>query len=246
MTPTERKRAITSLRRALSVHAESTQLLAQAMGLCLELFEPEEKSQHKPDVLEKLTGTRKESKPSLLPTPEGDDAELDVTARKILGALIQLGGSADWITLSIVSGLTSSGGTTGMSLARMRRATYLEGGSSGYHITAAGRAAYGPEPVPLPRGHNLFEWWCQKLGSTESRILKAIRNGETTVKGMGFTSSGGTTGMALSRLKKLKFIQGGAKGGFAFTQAFKRMTDPTIKVFDGQREMYFDAKGVAR
>lgn len=174
-----------------------------------------------------------------------DDFELDTTDRKILGTLIILGGSADWRLVAVIAGFSHKTGSVGMSLARMRRAAYIEGQSLALGITGAGRAAYGPEPLPLPRGFKLFEWWCEKLGATEAKILRAVRVGHSTVREMGFTHKTGTTGMALARLKRLGFLEG-SDGTFRFSATFKAATDPSVKVFDGRREVLFDERGNAR
>lgn len=262
-----------ALQKNLGAFAEAAEALSLSLGLLLEEFEcPQDKETgrhtpspvealaqsyatelsreepRKPDILEKLTGSPPRKKHSEAPNP--DDNALGPTDLKILSALVQLGGFAPWQLLSVFTGLLHKTGNVGMSLARMRRAALLEGTSSEFRVTDAGRhvlQSVGSHPPELPRGYKLFEFWCNKLGPTEAKILKAIRAGETTVLGMGFTHKTGTTGMALAKLKRVKFITG-SDGSFRFTDTFRAACDPTVRVFDGKTgaQHLVDARGSVR
>jgi hypothetical protein len=218
-----------------------------------------ELSSEKPDVLEKLTGVKRSTNGNAqrgpmigkAKSPEANSTEdLNATDVKILAALVQLGGSAPWPMLSVFTGLLHKTGNVGMSLARMRREAFLAGTSSEFQITQAGRQALesaSAVPSELPRGYKLFEFWCEKLGTTEAKILKAIRAGEKTALGMGFTHKTGATGMALAKLKRIKFITG-TDGSFKFTDTFKAACDPSVRVYDtaSGAQHLVDARGTVR
>jgi hypothetical protein len=262
------------LEKKLGVFAEAARDLGLSLGALLEDFDKiqdretgkfspspvealarsyaNELTRARPDILEKLTGAPR-AKRSVTVGQEPvvvDPAGLNPTDIKILSALVQFGGSAPWPLLSVMTGLLHKTGNVGMSLARMRRETLLEGTSSAFQITQAGRQALesaSAVPPELPRGYKLFEFWCDKFGGAEAKILKAIRAGERTVLGMGFTHKTGSTGMALARLKRIKFIEG-SDGNFRFTATFKAACDPSVRVYDkgSGTEHLVDARGSVR
>lgn len=98
--------------------------------------------------------------------------------------------------------------------------TELQIGKSGSRdcmcITADGKAAIGT-PEPLPRGRELLEYWCRKLGKCERTLLQALHAAHprslTKEKlsdrtGYSLISSGFTN--ALSTLRTLELITRGS------------------------------------
>lgn len=134
--------------------------------------------------------------------------------RRILIALAQRNGlSARQI--GVRAGLSSSSGTFGTYLAKARSARWIEGGRDRVMITELGLSALGPYD-PLPTGQALLAYWLNELGdSGAARILQVVAESypqsltkEETGERAGLSTSSGTFGTYLSKLRTLELIEG--------------------------------------
>lgn len=134
--------------------------------------------------------------------------------RRMMIAIAQLPG-INKRQLGVRAGLSSTSGTFGTYLAKLRSAGWIEDLSGTFELTSAGATALG-RYEPLPEGQELLAYWLRELGdSGASKILTALaeaypnaltkeRVGE--IAGMSHTS--GTFGTYLSRLRTLELIEG--------------------------------------
>ena len=112
--------------------------------------------------------------------------------------------------LAILTGYSRSGRFSG-ALARLRKAGWIAGDGRHISITSEGLER-APSNEPIPRGPELLEFWCEKVGTMGSVLLNAIVNAypatwtaaslaETT----GYSQSGSFSG-ALAVLRTLGLI----------------------------------------
>ena len=138
--------------------------------------------------------------------------------RRILIALAQhLGDSGLTRTkLSILTGISQSGGTWRTYLGELRSSGYVEDLPSGnIRITTEGLAALGDHD-PLPTGEALIEYWRQRLGASGKRRLfdavvaaypRALSHDELAERS-GIDRGGGTWRTYLGELRGLELIEG--------------------------------------
>lgn len=167
--------------------------------------------------------------------PSSEPGELSKTDRKILVSLAQLGKPASLLVVGFVGSFASGTGPVGTSLAKLRRAEFIEGSKDALRITPRGLAAIGDFP-PLPRGHELFEYWRNKVKSPGGKILLSLRQDnnlsiEEIGHREGFAPGTGPVGTSLALLRRLGFIEG-SKDALRLTENFRRAIEPTIGVFD--------------
>jgi hypothetical protein len=86
----------------------------------------------------------------------------------------------------------------------------------GFELTPAGRQALGDYGEPLPEGPDLYRYWMRELGeSGAARILQVLFEAypqrlakEELGARAGMSSTSGTFGTYLSRLRTLELIEG--------------------------------------
>lgn len=145
---------------------------------------------------------------------EPANGDISGGARRMLIALAQRDGLSA-AQLGVRSGLSSSSGTFGTYLGRLRSSGFIEGDRNRFTITPEGRSALG-HYEPLPQGRELLEYWIRELGSSgAARMLRLLADsyphsltaeelGETT----GMSASSGTFGTYLGKLRTLELIEG--------------------------------------
>lgn len=194
---------------------------------------------------------RRESKPTPLPTDYEERVEVSKTEYKILVALAQVGRSLSSAQLGLFTGLAHKGGAFAKALTDLRADGMIVGGAKGMTITDAGVAQLG-DFKPLPVGHALFEFWCNKLGTTAEKILRALKKSKlATGAELGaateLSHTGGAFAAALTSLRRMDLIKGGSVG-MTLHPDFARAIEPTITVFDKSSgtSHRVDLKGLTR
>lgn len=134
--------------------------------------------------------------------------------RRMMVALAQRG-SLSKRQLGVRAGLSSTSGTFGTYLGRLRANGYVEGDGDSLAITDAGRAALG-DYQPLPEGRALLDYWLGELGTSgAARMLSVLAENYPTpltkeVLGSlaNISHSSGTFGTYLGKLRTLELIEG--------------------------------------
>lgn len=119
--------------------------------------------------------------------------------------------------LGVRAGLSSSSGTFGTYLARARAAGWIVGGRDRMEITQMGIMALGKYD-PLPTGRDLLQYWLNELGTGGAgRMLNALADvypkdmtKQELGEASGISSTSGTFGTYLSKLRTLELITGSA------------------------------------
>lgn len=135
--------------------------------------------------------------------------------RRILSALAQYSDGMGTRRLSLLTGISASGGTWRTYLGELRSGGYVEGGGDHMRITDAGARALG-HYEPLPTGERLREYWRQRLGDSGKRRIfdavvaahpQAISYDEVS-RATGIATDGGTWRTYLGELRGLELIEG--------------------------------------
>lgn len=135
--------------------------------------------------------------------------------RRILIALAQYPDGMGSRRLSLLTGISASGGTWRTYLGELRSASYVDGGGEHMVITALGRAALGSYE-PLPTGSALRDYWRQRLGDSGKRRIfdvvvaafpRALSYDEVS-RETGIDTNGGTWRTYLGELRGLELIEG--------------------------------------
>lgn len=222
------------LRRLKSAHL----MLSEAYARALEGYDDEPKPKPKRgSTLIETTRTPKESKPTPIPVESEDSGELTRTDRKILVALAQLRKPSSIVTVGVVGSFAHTTGPVGTSLGKLRRLAYIAGTKNDLQITSSGYAALG-DFVRMPEGHQLFEFWRNKLPKPCGKILHALKVGgilsiEEIGAAEGFAHGTGPVGTALGLLRRMGFVEG-KNAALNITEEFRRAIEPTVRVFDRQ------------
>jgi hypothetical protein len=135
------------------------------------------------------------------------------TERTILAVLAQHGPRTH-SQLALLSGYSAKASTIGVSLGKLRKAGLV---AEGQPITATpeGIDWLGDDYEPLPTGEALIEYWRNKFGLTEQRVLDAMLSlyPATTTQAeiadlTGYSRTASTIGVALGRLRKVGVVDG--------------------------------------
>lgn len=135
--------------------------------------------------------------------------------RRILTALAQNPDGMGTRRLSLLTGISASGGTWRTYLGELRSAGYVDGGGEHMTITQTGTNALGSY-TPLPTGEALREYWRQRLGdSGKRRIFDAVVDAypraasyDEVSRATGIATDGGTWRTYLGELRGLELIEG--------------------------------------
>lgn len=144
-------------------------------------------------------------------TAADSNGDLGKGERAILAVLAQYPNGKNRRALGTLSGYSSSGGSFGTYLSRLRGKGYIEG-SDVIRINAAGLQALG-DFEPLPRGEDLQRYWLGRLGKGEAAILRILLehypetlDREDLGRLAGYEASGGSFGTYLSRLRTRELV----------------------------------------
>lgn len=163
-----------------------------------------------------------------------EQKSLTKSERKVLVALAQIGKPAHASVVGLVARVSHKTGPFGTTLAELRRSGYVTGSVANLAITHEGLAALG-DYAPLPRGHELFEYWCEKLPGSCGKILRALKMAEGPITSKevgrlaGISSTTGPFGTALATLRKLDFVTGTGKS-LELSEDVRKLFEPTIGV----------------
>jgi hypothetical protein len=191
---------------------ESSKMIAEAIDLVKRLEAKGAKASvrsipvYKPEQLAKYRP----------PAPRQDaptNGEISGGLRRMMIALAQRPGLTKK-QLGVRAGLSSSSGTFGTYLGRLRSSGWIEGSES-LRLTEAGAEALG-HYEPLPEGTELLEYWLRELGSSGAgRMLsvlaeaypEALMREELGARAQ-ISHSSGTFGTYLGKLRTLELVEG--------------------------------------
>ena len=175
-------------------------------------------------------------KPLVVNEPEQQDDVLTKGARKVLAILAQVGRPLSTAQIAFWLGVSKGSGSICQPLADLRRLGMIDGDSKAIRINSAGLEALG-EFTPLPTGHALFRFWCDKLGSAAERVLCILRDANQSMssadiaRALNVTPGSGSICQPLADLRRMQLIAGGGKA-IELSPDFRRAIEPTISVFD--------------
>jgi len=132
-----------------------------------------------------------------------------------LTALVQKhGGPASRAELAILSGYSIESGGFAKALATLRAAGHIVGKSSAISVTSGGVNAAGAVE-PLPRGAELLEYWCGRVGPCGSAILQTLSTTyprelarDELAERTGYSPQSGGFAKALAQLRTLELVEG--------------------------------------
>jgi uncharacterized protein len=165
-----------------------------------------------PASARRAPATRASTPPAGQGTTTEGDVRLGKTERTILAVLAEHGPRTHG-QLALLSGYSPKASTIGVSLGKLRKAGYV---ADGQPITATqdGLDWLG-DYEPLPTGQALIDYWRNKFGLTEQRVLDAVLScyPDTTSQAevaeiTGYSPTASTIGVALGRLRKVGVIDG--------------------------------------
>jgi hypothetical protein len=145
--------------------------------------------------------------------PASNGSEVSGGLRRMMIALAQRPG-LNKRQLGVRAGLSSTSGTFGTYLARLRSNGWIEGSES-FDLTDYGREALG-DYQPLPEGMELLNYWLGQLGNSGAgRMLKCLSDAypqpmskESLGEAAQISASSGTFGTYLAKLRTLELIEG--------------------------------------
>ena len=166
-----------------------------------------------------MFGKRSESNSKVAATTLGRDTVANPSLgnsgkRRILVALVQHGAMSR-SKLSILTGISATGGTMRTYLGELKTLGYLEGGRDSLSATNVGVGAVG-DYEPLPAGQALIDYWRDRLGKSGKRRIfdalvsaypLALSRAELASR-TGIDQSGGTFRTYVGELKTLRLITG--------------------------------------
>jgi hypothetical protein len=146
--------------------------------------------------------------------PSVSDSPISGGLRRMMIALAQRPG-LNKRQLGVRAGLSSTSGTFGTYLGRLRSSNWIEGDGNAMQLTSEGLAALG-DHEPLPEGQDLLAYWLNELGdSGAGRMLRALADiypNSFTREQLGaqadISHSSGTFGTYLGKLRTLELIEG--------------------------------------
>ena len=135
--------------------------------------------------------------------------------RRMMIALAQRPAGLSKKQIGVRAGLSSTSGTFGTYLGRMRSQGWIDGSNDLLRITEAGLKDLG-DYDPLPTGRDLLAYWLGELGkSGAARMLEALASAyPKTVSAadlgewVGMSAGSGTFGTYLGKLRTLELIEG--------------------------------------
>lgn len=149
------------------------------------------------------------------PSSNGSEANCEVSGglKRMMIALAHRPG-LNKRQLGVRSGLSSTSGTFGTYLGKLRSSGWIKGNGE-FVLTDAGAAALG-EYKPLPEGEELLNFWLGELGdSGAGRMLRALANvypHKLTKSELGnaatISHTSGTFGTYLGKLRTLELVEG--------------------------------------
>lgn len=146
--------------------------------------------------------------------PPSENGEIGGGLKRMMIALAQRPGLAKK-QLGVRAGLSSSSGTFGTYLGRLRSNGWVIDQGDGLLLTEAGFAALG-EFDPLPEGQALLNYWLNELGEGGAgRMLRVLADAYPDALGkeqLGeraqISHTSGTFGTYLGKLRTLELVEG--------------------------------------
>jgi len=155
--------------------------------------------------------TRPSMRPPSDPAGGVDEIKLGKTERSILTALVQHGGLTN-NQLALLTGYSAKASTISVSLGKLRRWDLVLAGQP-IQATDKGIDLIGEDVEPLPTGQALIDYWRNRFGLTERRVLDvflAMHPNETSQNEVavhtGYSPSASTISVALGKLRRVGVI----------------------------------------
>lgn len=158
--------------------------------------------------------TRREAPPPArvkASTPVGQ-VSLGKTERAILTVLIQHG-PLTHSQIGLLAGYSPKASTIGVALSKLRSAELVDRSGQPVTVTQAGVDYLGAQIEPLPQGDALLDYWRNRFGLTEQRVLNVLieaypddTDQAYVAEQTGYSSTASTIGVALSKLRKVGVV----------------------------------------
>jgi hypothetical protein len=159
------------------------------------------------------------SKPAHAPRPPAPQsagngsAEISGGLKRMMIAIAQRPGLTKK-QIGVRAGLSSSSGTFGTYLGRLRSNGWLIEENGGFSLSENGRLDLG-DYTPLPEGQGLLNYWLGELGGGAQRMLQVLAEAypdalskEQLGERAGISATSGTFGTYLGKLRSLELIEG--------------------------------------
>jgi hypothetical protein len=156
--------------------------------------------------------------------PTANNSEISGGLRRMMIALAQRPG-LNKRQLGVRAGLSSTSGTFGTYLGRLRSNGWVDGAGDSLSLTESGSAALGSYD-PLPEGAELLNYWLAELGQSGAgrmlRTLAEVYPQGLTKEQLGeraeISCTSGTFGTYLGKLRTLELVEG--RGEIRATREF--------------------------
>lgn len=169
----------------------------------------------KPVDRKPLTIAPQPARPALRPGAGRDttsDTNIGKTERNVLTVLV-LHGALTHAQIALLSGYSVKASTIGVALSKLRKAELVDTNGQPVRATQAGVDFLGSDIEPLPTGPDLLEYWRNRFGLTERRVLDVLvaawPNDSTLgeiAEITGYSASASTIGVALGKLRKVGVV----------------------------------------
>jgi hypothetical protein len=146
------------------------------------------------------------------PSAAGGSVKLGKTERKVMAVLAEHGASTHG-QIALLAGYSVKASTVGVALSHLRAAGYA---TDGFPVAATepGLEWLG-DYEPLPTGQALIDFWRNRFGTTEQRVLDALLelypdagSVPTVAEMTGYSPTASTVGVAASKLRKVGVLDG--------------------------------------
>jgi hypothetical protein len=154
--------------------------------------------------------------------------------RAILTALRAYARPLTRTELAILTGYSVTSGSFGQAIATLRAIEFVDGQAGAPLSFNAVAAASAWDPVDIPRGEHLFEFWRDKFGECEGHVLTYLRaeyprarTRKEIAQATGYSVTSGSFGQALAKLIKVALVwRVDASGHLSASPIFVRETRP--------------------
>lgn len=139
-------------------------------------------------------------------------ATIGKTERNVLTVLV-LHGALTHAQIALLSGYSVKASTIGVALGKLRKAGLVDTNGQPVRATQAGVDYLGSDVEPLPTGKELLDYWRNRFGLTERRVLDVLVTAwphESSLAEVaevtGYSASASTIGVAMGKLRKVGVV----------------------------------------
>lgn len=145
-------------------------------------------------------------------TDTSTDTTLGKTERNVLTVLV-LHGALTHNQIALLAGYSAKASTIGVALGKLRKLGYVDTNGQPVRPTQAGVDYLGDDIEPLPQGRDLLEYWRNRFGMTERRVLDVLvaawpneSSQAEIAEATGYSPGASTIGVALGKLRKVGVV----------------------------------------